>query len=453
MFSTHLFRRLTHNICFMVLLVLCFVACRDDRQESSDMREATKVTLAWNQLLLDLERYSPGYRPPVSARMLAYVEMAAYEAALPALPGYRSMQEHVEGYRQPESIPNAQEFCLPASLNAAYGQILQHFFPNAPAYLQNRIKKLGQGEYGHFGKCSADIIHRSTAFGFCVAESVWRWSMTDSIGHDGFLYNYDRSYESPECKGCWKPSQTHRMPPLTPHWGGVRRFVAGTGQIEAKDPQAFNESPGSAFYAEAMEVFSISQPLSKENRWIAEFWSDDFEGLTGTPAARWISILNQVVEQAEPEFPVVMEAYLKTGLALCDAGIICWAAKYKYNLERPQDYICRVIQTNWEPLHHAPPFPSYPSGHAMFGAAACSVMAQLFGDSFTMADDTHKGRKEFAGMPRTFHSFAEMAHENALSRVAIGVHYRMDCEEGLRLGRLIGQRVAALPLRKLEAAR
>ncbi|MEI6412358.1 MAG: vanadium-dependent haloperoxidase [Bacteroidota bacterium] len=453
MFSTFNFRSASYGIFILILSVFGLVACRDDHRETPEMREATKVALEWNKLLLDLERHSPGYRPPVSARMLAYVEMAAYEAALPALPGYVSMQEYVKGYRQQEIMPDAKEFCLPASLNAAYGQILLHFFPNAPEALQNRIKELGRREDDHFGTCREEIVRRSTAFGLSAAESVWRWSMTDSLGHDGFLYNYDRSYEPPACKGCWKSSETHRMPPLTPHWGGVRPFVVAPGQIEVKAPQQFNESPGSAFYAEAMEVFSISQPLSKENRWIAEFWSDDFEGLTVSPAGRWISILNQVVEQAEPDFPVVLEAYLKTGLALCDAGILCWSAKYKYNLERPQDYIRRVIQTNWEPLHSAPPFPSYPSGHSMFGAAACNIMSQLFGDSFTITDDTHKGRKEFAGMPRTFHSFAEMARENALSRVAIGVHYRMDCEEGLRLGRLIGQRVAALPLRKSEAAR
>lgn len=41
-----------------------------------------------------------------------------------------------------------------------------------------------------------------------------------------------------------------------------------------------------------------------------------------------------------------------------------------------------------------------------------------------------------------------MAEENALSRLFIGVHYRMDCEEGLRLGYLIGEQVSAFKVRK-----
>jgi hypothetical protein len=41
-----------------------------------------------------------------------------------------------------------------------------------------------------------------------------------------------------------------------------------------------------------------------------------------------------------------------------------------------------------------------------------------------------------------------MATENALSRMYMGVHYRIDCEEGLRLGYLISDEVLKLKLRK-----
>ena len=68
-----------------------------------------------------------------------------------------------------------------------------------------------------------------------------------------------------------------------------------------------------------------------------------------------------------------------------------------------------------------------------------------------MTDRTHEGRTEFQGMPRTFKSFEDMAHENALSRLALGVHFRMDCEEGLRLGLLSGQKINAVSLRRESA--
>ena len=34
-----------------------------------------------------------------------------------------------------------------------------------------------------------------------------------------------------------------------------------------------------------------------------------------------------------------------------------------------------------------------------------------------------------------------MADENAYSRIPLGVHYRMDCVGGLKLGKKVGQRI------------
>ena len=147
-----------------------------------------------------------------------------------------------------------------------------------------------------------------------------------------------------------------------------------------------------------------------------------------------------------------MEAYLKTSMALCDAAIICWDIKYKYQVERPETFIRRNIQPGWSPFHSNPPFPSYPSGHAIFGAAAAEVLRASFGDNFSLTDRTHAGRIEFAGKPRKFQSFEEMANENAFSRVLLGVHYRMDCEEGLRLGKIVGKRVSEVSLHNEEVA-
>ncbi|MBK6931345.1 MAG: vanadium-dependent haloperoxidase [Saprospirales bacterium] len=197
-----------------------------------------------------------------------------------------------------------------------------------------------------------------------------------------------------------------------------------------------------------MEVFTISRPLSRENKWIAEFWSDDIPGLTVSPAGRWIAIANQLFQLKQPFLPELLGAYLRLGLGLSDALTICWDKKYQYNLIRPEQYIRQFIQPGWRPLHENPSFPGYPSGHSAAGAVAAEILAATLGDVLKFTDRTHQNRKEFHGEPRTYNSFAEMANENAFSRVALGVHFRMDCEEGLRLGRSIGKRVLALPLNR-----
>jgi len=228
--------------------------------------------------------------------------------------------------------------------------------------------------------------------------------------------------------------------------------MADSTEFIFKSPAAYEEGLGSRFYTEAMEVYTVSKPLSKENRWIAEFWSDDLPGLTMSPSARWISIANQAFEKARPPFPLVMETYLKTAIALCDAGIIVWKGKYTFNVERPETYIQKQINPDWKSLHETPSFPAYPSGHAAFGAAAAEVLTDALGSKFELTDRTHEKRPEFAGTPRSFSSFAEMAQENAASRVLLGVHYSMDCEEGLRLGKIIGKKVVSLPLFRKEVS-
>jgi hypothetical protein len=95
--------------------------------------------------------------------------------------------------------------------------------------------------------------------------------------------------------------------------------------------------------------------------------------------------------------------------------------------------------------YYTPNFPTYPSGHATFSGAAAVILENSFGSEFRFTDRSHEGRKEFRGNPRSFHSFKEMAEENAYSRVPLGVHFRVDSEAGLDLGSRIGSRILSLP--------
>lgn len=445
-----IFRALVAAVCGMMIFPRCTV---DHAIEPAEHRIAAELALEWNSLMLDLERHTPGYRPPVSARNFAYIEMAAYEASLPGMDDYVSLENFFPGYQKPKSDVDAGYFNLPASLTAAYAQTLRYFFSAAPQKWLEKIDRLEASSLQLARKRSDPrIIEQSVAYGKSVAGAVCLWSESDTVGHNGYMNNYVSDYTPPECRGCWQSCQKHPARALLPYWGRVRSFVVHSGRVAFKAPVPFDETPGSSFHTEAVEVFSVSQPLSRENRWIAELWSDDLPGLTVTPVGRWFSITNQAIAQARPSFGKVMETYLKVSLALCDASILVWRAKYDFNVERPETYIRRTIRPGWTPLHDNPPFPSYPSGHSAFGAAAAEVLSAQLGRAFQLTDRTHENRQEFVGTPRTYASFDEMAKENAASRVLIGVHFRMDCEEGLRLGKIVGQKVAELPLKRKEAA-
>ena len=435
----------------LLSLLFCFNTCITEKQdEPRAYIKAQKIIIQWTDLVLKLERNTAGYRPPVSARMFAYIQITAYQTSLPALKGYSSLKEpllpskYIVG-----DVP--ENFDLPMALNAAYAHIVKRFFFTAP---QKFLQELASLEKENFeveqNQTDENTRQNSIKYGKAVAEAIWQYAMTDKIGHDAFLYNFDKTYTPPQYKGSWQPSSIYPMPALLPHWSMVRTFINGKNDIEIKPPVSFDESPTSDFYKQAMEVYLNAQHRSFEDVWIADFWSDDLERFTITPVGRWFSIANQYVTQKRFSFPDVLETYLKLGIALNDAAVICWNAKYFFNIERPETFIQRNIDAHWQPLHNTPAFPAYPSGHAIFGASAVEILKHQLGNTNSFTDKTHDKRTEFQGKPRTYHSLDEMATENAYSRVIIGVHFRMDCEEGLRLGKIIGQKIAHFLIKKDE---
>ena len=277
-------------------------------------------------------------------------------------------------------------------------------------------------------------------------RSIFEFSKLDKIGHQSFAFNFDQNYTPRVGDGQWVSLDS--MPALLPHWGQAKWFLLPPDSIKLVPPIEFSNERSSEFFSQALEVFTISRPLTSERRWIAEFWSDDFHGITFCAVSRWISILIQYTEQNPNTVEVLVETLFRMGLALNDATVFVWSKKYIYNVERPDTYIRRNVNKNWEPLHHTPNFPSYPSGHATFGAAAGEVLKAIFGNKIQFTDRSHETKKEFNGTPRKFATIDAMVNENALSRLYLGVHYRMDCEEGLNVGKIIGKKAVELSLLK-----
>ncbi len=290
-----------------------------------------------------------------------------------------------------------------------------------------------------------------------MAKAVFAYSETDAAGHEAYLHNQPTDYVPPTGPGKWQPSYPDYGRALLPYWGKVRTFVANESDKIAKPPLAYSTSVTSTMYAQGLEVYSTTSPLSAEQQWISEFWSDDIYKLTFEPAGRWLAIAQQVIKQENVSLPKAIYTYAKLGIGLSDVAVACWNSKYIYTVERPVSYIRRAIDARWQsklnnPLTHVqgvtPPFPSYPSGHSCFGGLAAEILTDIYGSDYALTDRCHEGRTEFVGTPRRFNSFAEMAYENAYSRITLGVHYRMDCEEGLRMGYAIGRKVNQIRWKK-----
>ena len=444
--NRHLFRRrnVLTFISLVALAAILFYACFEDSRKPE---RSVEIAVDWNKFILDAEIETEGYRGPVAARAYGYVGLAAYEAGLPGFAGeFNSLVNMYPGLKLPDP-PAAEVFNIAAALNGCYHSIIRDFFLSAPEMTRAKQKRIMEKwEELLLEEMDTTRYYTSRMYGENVAKAVFAWSATDSLGYRANHHNYDRNYLPPAGDGRWVSLQDFPMPPLLPYWGKVRPFVIKTENYLANPLPPYSTSPNDIYHKQAVEILTLSQPLTAENMWIAKFWNDDRPGLTFSPAGHWLAITNQVIEKEKPSIEKTLETYLKVGFALSDAIVACWNSKYQYNMERPESFIKRHLSKDWRPYSPSPSFPSYPSGHSMMGAAAAIVLADLYGEKYSLVDRSHAELDEFDAKPRQFKSFDEMARENALSRIFLGVHWRMDCEEGLRLGDLIGEEVSKLKL-------
>lgn len=106
-----------------------------------------------------------------------------------------------------------------------------------------------------------------------------------------------------------------------------------------------------------------------------------------------------------------------------DAFIAAWHVKFKHWTQRPVHAIGERLVPGFLPYLLTPPFPAYVSGHATASGAAAEVLSAYF--------------------PGQTQQLLALADEAAQSRLFGGIHFPSDNEQGLRLGREIGQRVLA----------
>ncbi len=212
----------------------------------------------------------------------------------------------------------------------------------------------------------------------------------------------------------------------------------------------------------------------------ALFWAYDGTNLIGTPPRLYNQILRKVAWDRRPTHsdPEAINAdfarlFALANAALGDAGVFCWLQKYTYEFWRPLSGVRNDNSPNADPfwlsfgspdtnsnrISFKPPFPSYPSGHSVFGAAFFQTIrlyykrrdGLTFGDdepdniSFDFVSDELNGvnrdlREPYdptlpitgqVGTVRTrvvrhFPSLWAAIFDNAISRVWLGVHWQFD---------------------------
>ena len=231
-----------------------------------------------------------------------------------------------------------------------------------------------------------------------------------------------------------------------PGWGNVTPFtLLSSSQFWLDGPPALTSAQYARDFDEVKRLGGkVSTARTDEQTQIARFW---FEG-PGT----WNTIARTVLTSRKADLWDSARTLALMSFAMADAYIAGFKIRYVYDLWRPVTAIregdndgndATVGDPTWDSHQNTPAVSDYPSTQSTFSGAASVVLANILGDQTSFS---FTSGKPFEGLTRSFTSFSQAARESADSRVYAGIHFRSACEDGLTLGRRVGERVVKLYL-------
>jgi membrane-associated phospholipid phosphatase len=352
-----------------------------------DVRLATPVRAARTMTLLHIAAYDAllaTYDAKVTYRRPAPTQSDARVRALidaPALPSYPS--EH-------------------AAVAAAAAAVLSYLYPQEDTLAFHALAHEAGAARIIAGAAFPSDVAAGEAIGEAVAARVLArarvdgadvaWSGTTPVGPD-----------------LWRPTPNKFVAiPFDAGAGGWGTWVLPSGDAMRPPPPPASDSR--TFTESMTELRALSTGRSAQQADIARYWATD------APSVIWEKyMLAEISARAlGPVHAARAQAY--ASVAMYDAFVACWDAKFTYWLRRPI-----TAEPTLKTVFPTPPFPSYPSGHSTVSSAAGEVFAELFPDAAT--------------------AYRARATEASLSRVYAGVHYRFDVETGDSVGVHVGQKV------------
>jgi PAP2 superfamily len=235
-----------------------------------------------------------------------------------------------------------------------------------------------------------------------MADDYQKWSELPYAGEQKPPRNPEEPYA-----GSWPDYYLRNQPP--------GRFATLNGRpirLEIQHPSSID------WDKELKKVKHAEKHLTRKQATIAEYWG------TGVASKQWTPIIDKLIDTYGLTPPRAARILAAASAGMNDAFTTAWYLKYRWNVARPNQ-----LDHELKTLLCTPRHPTYPSGHATISGATAEILSYFF--------PTEKER------------LVELAKECADSRLYAGVHFPVDNEEGLRLGKQIGSIVAS-ELRKEE---
>jgi hypothetical protein len=415
---------------------------------------SSDVVIKWLNLDQDLLRLPlpTGTAVQGGERILAYSGIALYEAVVNGMPAYQSLSGQLTDFPTMPSTDPGKAYHWAAAANAALAQETRYLFDTASSSTnltikQQRLDKINALEKSledaYATEVDAATLQRSKSFGKDVASRVSSWADNDGYKLQGAAY----TPPTPTLlqPWLWVPTAPAPATPINPYVSLRRLLVpdSDNGATIASFP-TFSTTAGSEFYEMANDVYTKSQSLSAEQKNLALYFRDATEPGYYGGSGHYIAILPQIISKSGVALDIAALAFAKSGIAVNDAFVVGFRAKYTFNLLRPITYIRAFTgHTTWSPLFATPNHPEFPSAHSFHAGGFLTGLADVFGDNFEFTDNTYANMSTTLGTLHalTFHSFAELKKAIGDSRVYAGIHYAPSCAKGIQLGEKVGQNV------------
>ncbi|HTM93399.1 MAG TPA: phosphatase PAP2 family protein [Flavisolibacter sp.] len=362
----------------------------------------------------------PFANPPYAARAYAYVSAAEYDALVAAW-YYKKLYNRAAPYTVDATvnslIPKSDLPSYPsedAVIAGVNSEMLKLLFPGDQDFIQQKVEEHKRARIIAGANVRSDI-EAGEALGKQIAQKFVTRARGDRAGTAGGTQAAWTQMEN-DCKAKgempWISLESPKRPPMLPLYGKVKTFLFDSAtmvtQIRPGPPPSTSSKQ---FQDETNEVLWYSQHPTRERKRIIDFWADG--AATTTPPGHWNQIAaDDFLKQHFSEVRWARDLAL-LNMAMMDAAIVCWDAKFTYYNPRPSQ-----VNPEIKTLTGLPNFPSYISGHSTFSAAAAVLLGHI--------------------IPSRANDYMNMANEAKLSRLYGAIHYRSDCEAGFTAGTKVG---------------
>jgi hypothetical protein len=435
--------------------------------------------LLWNSYMLQAQAndYTPSIvatpdqpGPTNTARAFAIISAGVYDAVNSIDPLYTPYLT---------LVPNAQGASIDAAVGTAAHDTMVALFPHQQAAIDDELTAFLAGIPDGRAKGLGIQVGSITAANILAARA-----------NDGS--NNTQSYVPLPYPGYHQVDPLHpNQGFLSPQWGEVRPFVLdSSNQFRADDvgldPQArldfLNSSEYTVAYNEVMAYGAKDSTIrTPDETQIGIFWAYDGSPELGVPPRednQVAAVIGQVKGNTEVQNA---RMFALVNLAMGDGSIAAWESKYFYSFWRPIVAIRNADSTgnpytpedpDWQPLgaqcsngcgnvtNFTPSFPSYVSGHATFASATFQALRDFYGTdaiSFSFQSDEYNGMTTDdtgavrPAVTRNYTSMSQAELEVHDSRIYLGIHWRFDQDQGLLIGRSVGDWTFQHALRPLRA--